>query len=267
MYRGKMPEKQQSAELPARPRSAFASEPEDIARGKDGRRLGGATNPRFTSEYWTPERREEQSRRAREAIAAGTFGAANGFHRRKTRKFQEIAAEHAQEKAEEIIQRLDAIIFNPNKHTNAQDILRAIEMYGKFEDWSVKNSREDEKAFRSMTNEQLEARLLETLGEAMGLDLAGVFDVEGEVVSEEVIALPAPDRYDPMNAELGGDRLRALADLAECEECDRDRSVMEQMLRDAGVDDEEVLQETLSSTRCVRHRVMAAVAEADEATG
>lgn len=183
-----------SDELPARPRSAFAAAPDDTERGKDGRKLGGATNPRFSKEYWTEERRREQSERAKQMIAEGRFGAANGFHRRKTKKYQEVAAEHAQARADDLIAKLDEIIFTPGKRVNAQDQLRAIEMYMKMEDWAVKNSREDEKEFRSMTNEQLNGRLLEVLGEAMGLDLAGI--VDAEVVEEIVAELPAPAEED-----------------------------------------------------------------------
>lgn len=204
----------------ARPTSGFAAAVTDTERAKDGRKLGGATNPRFTSEYWTPERREEQRQKIKQLMAEGKVGGQNGFHRRKTKKFQEIAAEAAQKRADEIVGRLMAMIFGQNGDKRLQ--LEAIRELAKFEDWSVKNSREDEKAFRSMTNAQLDTALVEMMGEALGLDLSTLGDAEGEVVSEEMLELSeltdeelAEIGYDPMDSELGGDRLREAAEEAD----------------------------------------------------
>lgn len=114
----------------------------------------------------TDEEREQARQNAKDMIAAGKFGAANGFHRRKTKRFQEIAAEHAREKADVIVDRLDAMLNSQDKRIQ----LEAIREYRAMEDWSVKNSREDEKELRKLTNDQLDERLLEMMGEAMGVD-------------------------------------------------------------------------------------------------
>lgn len=195
-----MPEKSFPDELPARPRSAFAPPQapdqdiesvedgeQEVEYGKDGRRLGGAATSRFVSEYWTEERREEQRQRMRDLMAQGRVGGQNGFHRRKTKPFQQIAAEHAQSRAEEYIQKLDDMIFGQSKDKRLQ--LEAIREFMKMETWAVQNAREDEREFRAMTNDQLDSRLLELLGEALGIDLTEI--VEGEVVEEETLALLA----------------------------------------------------------------------------
>ena len=241
-------------ELPQRPRSAFANAGHAVV-GKDGRQLGGCTTEEYHEEFWTPERREAQRQRAKEMIREGKFGAANGFHRRKTKRFQEIAAEHAQSKAEEIIQKLDAMIFSQHKDKRLQ--LEAIREYMKMEDWAVKNSREDEREFRAMTNDQLDGRLLEMLGEALGLDLEGIIDAD--VVEEEPLELVAANGngYDPMQTELGGDRLRTSSSDG-CERCEMDRAEMATLLQQNGIGDDE-MQVMLDLTRCVKHRVLSAV--------
>lgn len=187
-----MSEQQLADDLPARPRSAFAAAPEDPERAKDGRKLGGATNPRFSKEYWTEERRQEQSERAKEMIKSGTFGAKNGFHRRKTKSFQEIATEHAQQRADEMVKKLDAMIFDQQKDKRLQ--LEAMREYMKMETWTHQNAREDEKLYRSMTNQQLDSALLDVLGEALGLDLSGI--VDAEVVEDVIAELPAGEEVD-----------------------------------------------------------------------
>lgn len=239
-----MSESDLPAQLPARAGSAFAGS-SHVEVGRDGRKLGGCTTPEYHAEFWTEERREEQRQRAKAAIAAGTFGAANGFHRRKTKRFQEIAAEHAQERADQLVRKLDDIIHHSK---SPEAVLRAIEMYAKFEDWAVKNSREDEKEFRKLTGDQLNARLLETIGEAMGIDFGAYLEAQAEVTDADVVE----DGDEPYVAGIT------------CERCDADAREMTALLRERGVESEDLLARTRALARCVEHRVAAAVDVAEE---
>ena len=67
--------------------------------------------------------------------------------------------------------------------------VEAIRELAKMEQWSTQNSREAEKEFRAMTNQQLDAALLGIFGDALGVDFSEI--VEADVVEDDVEELPA----------------------------------------------------------------------------
>lgn len=217
--------------LPARPPSAFGSRHATV--GKDGRRLGGATTESYHEQFWTDERREAQRQKMLQLHAEGKMGGQNGFHRRRTKKAQEILAEKTQAKADEIWEKLWAMI-QQSKDKRLQ--LEAIRELAKMEDWAVKNSREDEKEFRNLSGAQLNALLLERMGDALGVDFGSFLQqpVDGEVVAESY-EIPAVT-HDP------------------CEACDEERDRVVDLMRDAGVTDLELLLRSGAAARCHEHR-------------
>jgi hypothetical protein len=225
--------------LPARPPSAFGSR--HAALGKDGRQLGGCTTEDYHDTYWTPARREEQRQKMLQLHVEGRAGGQNGFHRRRTKKFQEIAAEHAQEKADEIIEKLDAMIFGQHKDKRLQ--LEGIREYMRMEDWAVKNAREDEKEFRKLSGTQLDKRLLELMGDALGVD----FSAFGEVVDAEVVPDDGPPRIEPPPS-------------FDCYACDAEKDRVVELMRDSGVSDPDLLARTASLAACPEHRATEAQA-------
>lgn len=239
------------------PRSSFGSR--HAVLDKNGETLRGFTTEEHHSEFWTAERRAAQSRKAKELMAQGKFGGQNGFHRRRTKKFQELAAEHAQEKAERIIEKLDAMIDQP-KDKRLQ--LEAIREYMKMEAWSVQNARDDEKDFKKLSGKELDSRLLSLMGEALGIDFSQFVEAFAQPITDAEVVdghelTTGETAYDPMDTELGGDRLRAGAEMkaaAECEACQEERGRVIDLLRDSGVEDDELISLTAVRARCEDHR-------------
>ena len=182
---------------PVRPRSVFAGR--DQTAGSPS-----VSNSPFTKDYWTAERREQQRQKMLALIAAGKAGP--GFGRKRAKKAQEIVAEHYQEQAEVIIQKLDGML-SQNRSKELQ--LAAIDRIFRAEEWATKNARDEEKHFKDMGEVELEAYLVGMVGEALGLDISGM---DAEITEAEVVE----DAYDPMDRQLGGDVLReALARVEE----------------------------------------------------
>jgi hypothetical protein len=229
-----------------RPRSVFAAsksaQDEPVSQSEDPIEedvvdAEEITAPRLTfasPEYWTPERRKEQAERAKRMIVEGKFGSANGFHRRKTKPFQEIVAEKAQARADEIVTQLEAMIFSQSKDKRLQ--LEAIRELAKFETWAVQNSREDEREFRAMTNQQLDERLLMILGESLGLDLSVI---EGTSVEEDALQLAS----------------------GECSDCAIERQTLGKMLRDENAP-EEMIERLVARSSCPEHRDLSLIGAA-----
>jgi hypothetical protein len=186
-------------QLPAeRPRSAFSRLPESPQ--EDSPPPERNEKGQFTRDgYWSEERREAQREIARKMIAEGRFGGQNGFHRRKSKKFQEILAERAVEKANTFEQKLDAMIAQ-SRDKRLQ--LEAIREYRQMEEWATKNAREEERDYRDMTHDQLNTRLLEIMSEAMGLDMTGFLSepIEGTATEES-----AMERMDALAREIAAE--------------------------------------------------------------
>lgn len=217
-------------ETTERPQSAFGRRHAVI--DKDGKQLRGFTTESFHETHWTPERKEEQRQKMLALHAAGKAGGQHGFHRRRAKKAQEILAERFQEEADKIWQRLEAMLDQP-KDKRLQ--LEAIRELAKFEEWSTKNAREDEKELRKLSGAQLDTRLLEMMGEALGIDFSafkGDFEpiIEGQLVGEQ-----------PQLEES-------------CEGCDEERDRVADLLRQSGIEDDELVAVTAGRARCEGHR-------------
>lgn len=215
------------AEVAERPQSAFGSR--HAVLDKDGKQLRGFTKESFHESHWTPARREEQRQKMLALHAAGKAGGQNGFHKRRSKKFQEIVAEMAQERAEEIWRELESMIFDQTKDKRLK--LEAIRDLARYEEFAVKNSREDEKELRKLSGAQLDVRLLEMVGEAMGIDFTAF----------------AQDMQQPA---ING----TCTDVEPCEACDAEGARVVQLLRDSGVEDDELIEITASRARCEDHR-------------
>lgn len=216
---------QESAEEPSRPQFGGRRQ---LTLDKNGQPRRGFTDPEFQKDYWTPERREEQRQRALEQQAAGKWGGGAGYHRRRTKKAQEILAEKFQEQADVIWNKLWAMI-EQSGNKNLQ--LAAIDRLAQFEDWAVKNAREDVKEFRKLSGQQLDERLLELMGESLGLD----FSQFKEQMQNPVIEGHATE-LDP------------------CESCTEAMQDVAAVLRDSGIRDDELVIATASRARCDEHK-------------
>ena len=201
-------------------------------RDKNGHRVRRKRGTIADPSWWTEERRREQSERVKAMIKEGTFG--GHMSRRKTKPFQQLVAERAQERADDIIRTLEGMIFNQSKDKRLQ--LEGIRELGKFEAWAVANAREDEKEFRAMTNQQLDERLLTILGEAIGLDFT-VVDAAEEDIDPDV-----------------------------CPDCVGEARVMERMLLDEGASEEMVVRMT-ARARCSLHRDLGQIGAAGRDNG
>jgi hypothetical protein len=185
-------------DAPARPRSAFAARAEPKVEEV---LVAPASSSPFTKEYWTKERRDEQRAKIMAQMAAGTMGRQNGHGRQKTKKVQEIVAEHAREQAALINERLDGML---NQTRDKRIQLEAIDRMFRAEEWSTKNSREEERHYKDMGDGELDAHLLDVLADALGMDL-------GEIVDATVVEDADPEAM----------MLAAMADI-EAEEGDAD---------------------------------------------
>ena len=208
-----MAEDQLQSQLPQR-QSAFARSSTSIPRTPDGKFPKKGT-PEYDAAF-TPEYREQRRQEVQRLIAEGKFGGKNGFHRRKTKKAHEILAERAQAHADEL---WEVLIGNVRQKKDRHLQLKAIEQILGTENWSVKNSREEEKDLRGMTNAQLDERLLDILGEGLGLDLTALREaMNTEQVTDAEVVEDDQAPYDPMVetlGRLGGDRLAELAEEAD----------------------------------------------------
>ena len=170
-----------------RPRSVFAG------RGEPPGSLARPDNP-FSKDFWTPAKRQEQREKMNALIAAGKAGRANGFGRKRAKKAQEIVAEHYQQQAEVIIEKLDGML-SQNRSKDLQ--LSAIDRIFKAEEWATKNARDEEKHFKDMGESELEAYLIGIIGEALGLDLGDVQVVEGTYVEDDALIEPPGEEVSP----------------------------------------------------------------------
>lgn len=196
---------------------------------KNGQPRRGFTDPEFQKSYWTPERREEQRQRALTAQAEGKWGGGAGFHRKRTKKAQEILAEKFQNEADQIWNKVWAMI-EQSKDKRLQ--LEAIRELMKMEDWSVKNAREDVKEFRKLSGAQLDDRLLELMGDSLGLDFSQ-FKAQQQI----------PEVIDGVATEL-----------EPCEDCTEAMQAVAGMLRDSGIQDDDLVIATASKARCDEHK-------------
>lgn len=141
------------------------------------RRLSGFASP----EFWTPERKEEQSLKARKMHEEGRFGGRQpGAGRPKIKTVAQVISEEAQKDGSAIYKKLREMAL---QHKNPTFQLGAIDRILAAEQNVQKNMRDDEKEFNKLSGKSLDQKLIEVM-EEHNME-ADIEIAEAEVVEDQ----------------------------------------------------------------------------------